>query len=737
MAKTKEMRSFERELNEMPFHEYFKKVNGWDILNKTLNLVCGYPKDKQPFSVLRSRSTGVAATNFTKVLYNPDNALIRSLLEEFEKAQKEEDYEKREELRKKIILAKMGFISHEGGHICFSDFKSYSKIMDGLQTGSILIKPDIEFINEVDEKYFNILVKLIDKSTHSRKVLMRFYQFVDNTIDDEWMENKVMEQFHGDVKTALLLDKKLLREQSGDTVKMEKLGPVEIICNLILHSVRLGQTDVAKGIFEDFMAEIQSTLEKAVATDDYLQRCAYIFAIISHSLPITRKQFNPPKKKSGDEKSDLSEKSESSSSETSPSSEDSEESSLDLEEGEDDDFDMSTSEEIGDMFDDIFDDDFEEDEEASQEMLDSLDDSLDGESLDEKTEMAKDKDFQDMVDETRKEATENNDLEGSLEEEFTKAEKKLFDSSIKEQLKKKLKKEALNVKLHPIHNRADWEIIINEFDKLQDEVGYESRWTTYRELQEKNDRIIKDLKKQLAPLFIEDNFVEEGVYFGNRLCEKHLSDAEGKMMMRDDLPSDNRKLAIQILVDQSGSMISCDRDMFSRDAAMVLYEVCKELNIPISIWGHGVPYGNSFWGRTVLPVFCDFDNHEKENEERIAKMTTNSCDNRDGLAIALAGNHLARREEEHKLFIILSDGEPADYTSKKAVEYSGVDGKVKEDITQTLSQLKRQGVTTFVAAIGSDKDQLLELYGQNKFLDITDLSKMPKVLTRLIQRQVV
>lgn len=101
--------------------------------------------------------------------------------------------------------------------------------------------------------------------------------------------------------------------------------------------------------------------------------------------------------------------------------------------------------------------------------------------------------------------------------------------------------------------------------------------------------------------------------------------------------------------------------------------------------------------------------------------------NRDGATLRIAATKLSQQAATTKLMLVISDGQPKalpDYTGKKA----------KQDIQEVLSEFERQGVVFVSAAIGQDKEEIKEIYGENRFLDITDLNEFPKQLIQLISR---
>ena len=101
--------------------------------------------------------------------------------------------------------------------------------------------------------------------------------------------------------------------------------------------------------------------------------------------------------------------------------------------------------------------------------------------------------------------------------------------------------------------------------------------------------------------------------------------------------------------------------------------------------------------------------------------------NRDGAALKFVGEMLLRRPEEQKLLILSSDGLP------NASGYSG--DTAKEDLKAVKQELESQGVLFLAAAIGENKQEIQEIYG-DAFLDISDIRKFPVKLTNEVLKRI-
>ena len=65
-----------------------------------------------------------------------------------------------------------------------------------------------------------------------------------------------------------------------------------------------------------------------------------------------------------------------------------------------------------------------------------------------------------------------------------------------------------------------------------------------------------------------------------------LPAAMGRFSPRNALPSQPPGMAVGLLLDESGSMASCDRATYARASAIILYDFCQALHIPVMVYGH-------------------------------------------------------------------------------------------------------------------------------------------------------
>ena len=212
---------------------------------------------------------------------------------------------------------------------------------------------------------------------------------------------------------------------------------------------------------------------------------------------------------------------------------------------------------------------------------------------------------------------------------------------------------------------------------------------------------------------------QTGLLMGRRLDAHALYRNDGKVFTKNTLPSQPPEMAVGLLLDESGSMASCDRATYARASAIILYDFCQALRVPVMVYGHST--GGS---GVELYSYSEFDAIDREDKYRLVDISARGS-NRDGAALRFVAERLSHRPEELKLLILVSDGQPAD------TGYYGT--AAEEDLRGIQQEYRRKGILFIAAAIGDDKENMERIYGDS-FLDITDLHQLPVKLTQVVKR---
>lgn len=214
---------------------------------------------------------------------------------------------------------------------------------------------------------------------------------------------------------------------------------------------------------------------------------------------------------------------------------------------------------------------------------------------------------------------------------------------------------------------------------------------------------------------------QTGLVMGRRLDTHALCRNDGKVFYKNALPNEIPELAVGLLVDESGSMCCGDRSTYARAAAIILYDFCDSLDIPVMVYGH-----STGWDSVELYSYAEFDGFDSDDRYRLMDIGARGG-NRDGAALRYVAERLSKRSEAVKLLILVSDGQPADDG------YSGT--AAEEDLRGIKQEYQRKSVIFVAAAIGDDKPSIQRIYGDS-FLDITDLEQLPGKLTAVVKKHI-
>jgi len=214
---------------------------------------------------------------------------------------------------------------------------------------------------------------------------------------------------------------------------------------------------------------------------------------------------------------------------------------------------------------------------------------------------------------------------------------------------------------------------------------------------------------------------QTGLLMGRRLDAHALPRNDGRGFYKNALPLEAPEIAVGLLLDESGSMCCGDRATYARATAIILYDFCRALHIPVMVYGHSTDGEN-----VDLYSYAEFDDIDGDDRYRMMDISARGG-NRDGAALRYVAERLTRRREEVKMLILVSDGQPAD------IGYIGT--AAEEDLRGVKREYSKKGILFVAAAIGDDKANIERIYG-DAFMDITDLNKLPVALTNVVKRHI-
>ena len=370
--------------------------------------------------------------------------------------------------------------------------------------------------------------------------------------------------------------------------------------------------------------------------------------------------------------------------------------------------------------------DFEDELEDEDEKDESEEDENEGDEADEENEEYEEseEDEKGEEDEADSEMEELLDeLEKQLEDVLDEAAKEEYDKEEQKEQDRRIREFARTVKFSELHShirpvtRREFEIneyIINKYNRTLEPIKGLAR------------NLIKRMKDIIR--YNEDLKVTGLISGKVNKSQLYRMGVDKLIFYKQKEKSDEADLAILLLIDESGSM-NCDRrSYYAQQAAILLYEVCDALKIPLAVIGFDA---KSLGDEVYHRHYVDFDSRDKREKYKLAYINARH-ENRDGYSVKYAGEYLARRPETDKILIVITDGEPAHPSSRDY--YNGKLGI--KDTGRVVKELEKMGINVFGLAIGDSKSEIKRIYTKN-YIDITNLKHLPERLANLIERNLL
>ncbi|MFB5357307.1 AAA family ATPase [Enterococcus hirae] len=298
-------------------------------------------------------------------------------------------------------------------------------------------------------------------------------------------------------------------------------------------------------------------------------------------------------------------------------------------------------------------------------------------------------------------------------EKMSASDMEAYDKEIKRELTKEARqimKGTMHEKEGLIVHRPKFELKAQEAEQIRQQVL----------------PIVETLSRQILDLLENDESTtyQKGKYEGQRFNASRVAYNDLGYFDKKNPPHEQPSLAVALRIDESGSMIRDERIEAAKKAAIAIAEFAKRVNIPLMIYGDTADVSTR--EKTSIFSYKEFSDDFQWLDEKLVTMKPRQ-NNRDGASLRLIANKLSQEAATTKLLISISDGQPKalpDYTGKKA----------REDIQSVVSEYDRQGVIFVAAAIGQDQKEIKEIYGENRFIDMTDINELPQQLIQLIAR---
>lgn len=238
--------------------------------------------------------------------------------------------------------------------------------------------------------------------------------------------------------------------------------------------------------------------------------------------------------------------------------------------------------------------------------------------------------------------------------------------------------------------------------------------------------IVESLIKQTQEVLENEqaSAYSKGKYSGTRFDASKVAYQDFRTFDKKNPPHEQPSLALALRIDESGSMIREDRILYAQQAVLAVNAFAERLSLPLMIYGDTADV--TAREKTSLFAYKEFNEGFEFVPEKLMTMKPRQ-NNRDGAVLRVLAEKLAHQPATTKLLLNISDGQP-----KALPDYTG--GKAKEDIQQVIADYERQGVLFLAAAIGQDKEVIKAIYGEERFIDLSNLTEFPQRLLQLLTR---
>lgn len=643
-----------------------------------------------------------ACTNGLRVMCNSASPTIRDILS----------------IDKKFVSL-FGLITHECGHVLYTDFVNMNPMIEGWQDGILAPIPDD--IPGTDE----FLEYLKDHSQY-RNVYFQNMRNIQNIIEDIYIEKRIHDDFSG----LCTLGLKVTRDETYRLIPDIK-EPVNAALNLnttlfavanyILlvegngykrkSNVKLSEDEenilsYVEGVLKNAEVEIR-TLINCSERKKRLEMFNRLFVKLSVLMPPFPDNNSP--KESGQGSSDSTDSEDSTdSTQKSTNSGTSQNTSAGKSDGEN----RTNPSDSGDYS------DMETTEYAGQTAVPVGNSSPVSDSFDSK-----------KAEETKEEA-DNQSTDSGIKNQFEKALQDLAKEEILSKEERandsKLQKEAEDIfntsKERGIASFDGYEI--NKIDrKSVSSLRFKNSYTNlYRDVEKTSKSLARKLDSILKDCNEEDEETN-GHYFGTMIDRSSFSRKDCRYYKRINIPDDKKTVVFGLLIDESGSM-SGQNIRKAKKAAILLDDALARIKCPHIICGHTTSYR---YNKVKINVYSDEITLEENEKYRLAGIEADS-NNIDGAAITYMFKKLKKMPQDRKVLIVISDGMPCGGSFYNSC--------ADTDTKMAIEDARKQGVEVFGAVI--DNYELIKnLYGDKYCFDCSDYTELEKKLCMLIKKYVL
>lgn len=240
------------------------------------------------------------------------------------------------------------------------------------------------------------------------------------------------------------------------------------------------------------------------------------------------------------------------------------------------------------------------------------------------------------------------------------------------------------------------------------------------------ERIASDLTRSIKQILKDrrEGGRRKNLVMGRRFEANHycLND-DYRDFSKIKWPTESPTLSFGVLVDESGSTSGECIEAATKAAIVLELFASKERGLDIKHIISG--YTTSGWSTCEIRSYSEPAKIDNQDLYRITGMNSSG-----GTPTCAAMNYMRERlnslRTDLKIMIVISDGESGDNVS-----YDNGTTLLKN----IIEECRKDKIMVIAAGIGRDRDKVGNEFGQDNFLDVSDLELMPITLADIIKRQ--
>ena len=325
---------------------------------------------------------------------------------------------------------------------------------------------------------------------------------------------------------------------------------------------------------------------------------------------------------------------------------------------------------------------------------------------------------------------------GNNDADNKKSEEALNDalSDLKDQVSKaaeQIKEEEEAEKEKERKQRDDVPASTSNFHHLSPNKCGDSNIAEYDSIVSANKPGINQLSKNLQMIFKGDIGGKAISSHGSKICVKRVATPKlnTRILQNHVAPKNLSDLCINILVDESGSMMTGRKYEHAKVCCISLYEALASLNVPICISGFST--SSVCRGAAEERHYITWNSPKSDKYRLVNIFHRNS--NYDYFHIKESASRLKNHPAEHKLMFVLSDGLPCSYYADLMPAETA-----EKSVKKVVDDARKNGIDVIGVAIMPDNEAAYaQMYGRDFIVveDPSDLfTKVAKAVKDVVKR---